>query len=342
VIKMLDFVVEERRVAIVWELVQGADLLDLLNEHGGRLEERLAAFYFAQLARGVEEIHAHGLAHRDIKPENCMVERATGTLKIIDFGLSKHQQSAVTLGVGTPDYLAPELLGEAGAAALRERVTGAYDARATDVWAMGVLLYLLATGQYPFEDPSQPQNVVATLGNIARGRARPLPRGLSAELADLLGGLLAVDPRERLTLAGLAAHPWLRLAAEERERRGLAPASPAAPRSPAGVVASGAALGGSPSPGGSPTSAGLPARSPSFSFPRAHFAAKATPAPVGAAFRAPDALAPPSSPPAPRRGGSAGGRDAVVPVAPARPGAPEAKRASGVGGFCRAWFGHAP
>jgi serine/threonine protein kinase len=48
--------------------------------------------------RGVSAIHRHGLAHRDLKPENCMVEAATGRLLIIDFGLSKRQQSAVTLG----------------------------------------------------------------------------------------------------------------------------------------------------------------------------------------------------------------------------------------------------
>ena len=138
---MLDFVVEERQVAIVWELVQGADLLDLLNEHGGRLEERLAAFYFAQLARGVEEIHAHGLAHRDIKPENCMVERATDTLKIIDFGLSKHQQSAVTLGVGTPDYLAPELLGGGKTSMIANVIAAQFGASRN--WPFGAALSVL-------------------------------------------------------------------------------------------------------------------------------------------------------------------------------------------------------
>ena len=48
--------------------------------------------------RGVQHLHAHNLVHRDIKPENCVVESATGRLLIIDFGLSKHQDSAVTLG----------------------------------------------------------------------------------------------------------------------------------------------------------------------------------------------------------------------------------------------------
>ena len=211
VVKLVDFVADSDQIVIVWELIQGSDLLDLLNEKGGRLEESEAAGYFAQLLKAVEFIHAHGLCHRDLKPENCMVERGTNKLKIIDFGLSKHQQSAVTLGVGTPDYMAPELLGAGnGMTALHERQVGHYDARACDVWAMGVLLYLLVTGQYPFEDPKQPQNVVATLQNIAQGRMRPLPKRISSECGDIIGKMLKHEAGARITLEGLWAHPWLR------------------------------------------------------------------------------------------------------------------------------------
>lgn len=212
VVKLIDFVADEQQIVIVWELIQGIDLLDLLNEKGGRLEETQAAHYFAQLLRGVDFIHNHGLCHRDLKPENCMVERGTDKVKIIDFGLSKHQQSAVTLGVGTPDYMAPELLGSAtgGFTALQERKVGQYDAKACDIWAMGVLLYLLVTGQYPFEDPKQPQNVVATLQNISQGRIRPLPKRVSAECAHLISAMLTKNPAERITLQNIAVHPWMK------------------------------------------------------------------------------------------------------------------------------------
>jgi len=214
VVKLIDFVADEQQIVIVWELIQGIDLLDLLNEKGGRLEELQAAHYFAQLLRGVDFIHNHGLCHRDLKPENCMVERGTNKVKIIDFGLSKHQQSAVTLGVGTPDYMAPELLGSAtgGFAALQERKVGQYDARACDIWAMGVLLYLLVTGQYPFEDPKQPQNVVATLQNISQGKIRPLPCRVSIECADLISAMLTKNPADRISLQNIAVHPWLKKA----------------------------------------------------------------------------------------------------------------------------------
>ena len=124
VVRLLDFFAEEARLVIVWELIEGPDLLDLLNERGGRLDEGSTRAYFLQLLDAVTFMHANGLVHRDLKPENCCIERATNRLKVIDFGLSKHQASAVTLGVGTPDYLAPELLGTSGLHCLHERRTG--------------------------------------------------------------------------------------------------------------------------------------------------------------------------------------------------------------------------
>lgn len=215
IVRLIDFVIDGQTIIIVWEIIVGPDLLDLLNECGGRMEEKDAAFYFSQLLQAVNFIHSNGLCHRDLKPENCMIDRATKKLKVIDFGLSKHQASAVTLGVGTPDYMSPELLGGgAGASAastLVERRTGHYDARAIDVWAMGVLLYLLVSGQYPFEDPAEPHNVVRTLQNIAAGRIRPLPRRTSPECASLLGAMLTKDPAQRITLASIAQHTWMNM-----------------------------------------------------------------------------------------------------------------------------------
>ena len=97
------------------------DVLDYLNSLGGVMSEPEARGFFRQLLSGIRCIHDNGFCHRDIKPENCMIETSTGTLKIIDFGLSKHLDSAKTLGIGTPDYMAPEMLSQGGDAAAGSR-----------------------------------------------------------------------------------------------------------------------------------------------------------------------------------------------------------------------------
>lgn len=335
IVKLIDFVADEKQIVIVWELINGSDLLDLLNDKGGRLDEVQASGYFRQLLQGVTFIHAHGLCHRDLKPENCMIEKASDRLKIIDFGLSKHQQSAVTLGVGTPDYMAPELLGGTGGssfAALQERRVGHYDARACDVWAMGVLLYLLVTGQYPFEDPRQPQNVVATLQNIAAGRMRPLPSHISKDCKQLIASMLNQNPMKRITLQEISEHPWLKKASTEIS--GFEQ-----------LMEVDVTINTESSH-----------RFPSFSFPdQNNVPAKATPVtPKMVALNASPAkqvaqqqqqgLAPPSVPSptlsAPNAQGvlrSARG-DLIVPVTPPQGGSDHGKR-SRIGGFCRMWFG---
>lgn len=70
VVQLLDYFMdpEQQLVAIAWEIIEGHDLLDKLNDCGGRMEEAQAAAYFVQLLRGVSFIHANGLCHRDLKP----------------------------------------------------------------------------------------------------------------------------------------------------------------------------------------------------------------------------------------------------------------------------------
>ncbi|KAF6257642.1 kinase-like domain-containing protein [Scenedesmus sp. NREL 46B-D3] len=230
-VQLLDVFAEGTELIIVWELIAGPDLLELLNEAHGRMNEPAAAFYFVQLLRGVLHMHAMGYCHRDIKPENCMVERATQRLKLIDFGLSKHLESVATLGVGTPDYMPPEMVRSqakaqqrsqqlcAAAGAASAAVPGRlsphagkappYDAKKVDAWAMGVLLYLLVTGTYPFEDPSQPNNLAATIMNVQAGRCRPLPPAISQGCRAVIAGLLNPNPEARTSLEDLASSEWL-------------------------------------------------------------------------------------------------------------------------------------
>ena len=170
---------------IVWELVRGEDLLEVVNKLvPNMLPEPRARRYFAQLLSGVKHIHANGFCHRDIKPENCMIDAATDTLKIIDFGMTKHLESAKTLMIGTPDYMAPELLTHNVAEVMGSGPSpeGEYDPRAVDVWSMGALLFICVAGVFPFENPRRPNDMIATLENVRNARYRELPPGTSPEL----------------------------------------------------------------------------------------------------------------------------------------------------------------
>ena len=214
------------------------DVLDFMNAHGGVMPERSARAYFKQLLDGIACIHAHGFCHRDIKPENAIIEQDTGVLKIIDFGLSKHLDSARTLGIGTPDYMAPEILGRTqnpggGLVSENENETGSYDPESVDVWAMGVMLYLLLTGTYPFEDRTRPGNVTATLRRVREGRVNPFPKRVNPAARDLVGRMIQVDPRRRARLEDVANHPWLREETEGEVEMGDA-ASGSAGHDPAG------------------------------------------------------------------------------------------------------------
>ncbi|PNW72489.1 hypothetical protein CHLRE_16g685389v5 [Chlamydomonas reinhardtii] len=231
IVRLLDVFAERQQLVIVWELISGPDLLDLLNECGGRMPEDMAAFYFTQALRGLVFMHANGFCHRDIKPENCMVQRANMQLKLIDFGLSKHLASARTLGVGTPDYMSPEILVHQQQLAAYDGGVGGggpggghapplpYDARRVDAWAMGVLMYLLVTGRYPFEDEAHPNNLAATVTNVLAGRVRPLPGNVSRGCAELIAGLLQPRPERRSSLLDLVDNQWLSAAASQYAAR---------------------------------------------------------------------------------------------------------------------------
>lgn len=139
-------------------------------------------------------------------------------MKIIDFGLSKHLDSARTVGIGTPDYMAPEILGRSGNPGggasgdpnSGTYETGAYDPESVDVWAMGVMLYLLLTGTYPFEDRTRPGNVTATLRRVREGKINPFPDRVHPDARDLVKAMIRVDPRRRAKLSEVAQHGWLR------------------------------------------------------------------------------------------------------------------------------------
>jgi serine/threonine-protein kinase SRK2 len=194
-------------LGIALELAGGGDLFALVARCRG-LPEPDARWYFQQLTLALDYCHAKGVANRDVKLENTLLADVHRPLvKLADFGYSKHahQQSAPGTRVGTPAYLAPEVVLAADGAT--------YDGRAADVWSLGVTLYVMLCGCYPFGRPEDAnlapqQRLRAMLQRIVAADSAPGDLARAPGAADLLAKMLVADPTRRATLADVMAHPW--------------------------------------------------------------------------------------------------------------------------------------
>src|SRR5918911_1827877 len=144
IVTILDRGEDEGRQFIVFELVEGHTLAEVLHE-GARLPVRRALEIAMQVARGLGFAHEQGLVHRDVKPQNVILN-GDGRAKVTDFGIARSlevqgvTQSGAVLG--TSNYIAPE------------QASGRPVDRTTDVYSLGVVLYELLTGEVPFPGES--------------------------------------------------------------------------------------------------------------------------------------------------------------------------------------------
>jgi eukaryotic-like serine/threonine-protein kinase len=193
VIAVHDLVEKDGALYLVTEFVDGADLDRLVRL--GRLPPACVAALGAAVAEALDCIHAHSLLHRDLKPGNVMISRR-GEVKVMDFGIVKDPMAAELTRtgtvVGTPYYLAPEVLGGDG------------EDERSDLWSLGVTLYELATGERPFAGA----DYQALFGAIRRGRFRPV-RELAPEvprrLARAIERCLEQRPDRRFETAAMLA-----------------------------------------------------------------------------------------------------------------------------------------
>jgi len=175
--------VEDGLPYLVMEYVEGRTLADLLS--GGRpLDAEQARALVAQAADGLAAAHAIGLVHRDVKPGNLMI-RPDGAVKITDFGIARAGDG---LGltetgqlIGTPSYLSPE------------QASGQSATPASDVYALGVVLFECLTGRRPYQADSP---VAIALAHV-REPVPDLPAEVPADLAEVTRRAMAKHPEER-------------------------------------------------------------------------------------------------------------------------------------------------
>lgn len=189
VVAVYDFDEEEGCGYLVMELVSGSSLRDQLDARGAPdIDE--ARRIAGQAAAGLAAAHAHGVVHRDVKPGNLLLA-ADGGVKVADFGIARAAMDAAsaltTTGavLGTSAYLAPE------------RGTGGPAGPASDVYALGCVLYEMLCGRQPFS--GDPAAVVYQHVETAPPPPTNLRAELPAALADFVLRMLAKDPSERPT-----------------------------------------------------------------------------------------------------------------------------------------------
>lgn len=164
-----------------------------------RLPEPEAAGLFRQMAGAVAHCHQHGVVLRDLKLRRFVFTDCERTKLVLE----NLEDACVLMGPddslwdkhACPAYVGPEILSS----------RASYSGKAADVWSLGVALFTMLAGHYPFQD-SEP---VLLFGKIRRG-AYALPQGLSAPARCLVRCLLRREPTERLTASGILLHPWLR------------------------------------------------------------------------------------------------------------------------------------
>lgn len=230
VVRIVEVDAGQGGASLVTELVDGGSLRELLDERGGRLGLHEAASLVAQAARALHALHGQGVVHRDIKPENLLLAR-DGTLKITDFGIAAHllERRDADAGylLGTPAYVAPELLNGLGA-----------DPRA-DLWSLGAVLFECLTGRPPFEG-EEARDVARRVVQERAPSLLELAPEVSPALARLVDECLDPNPSRRpaggvelarrLEFAALPSVPR-REAATTRTRLHSGPCPPREPRS---------------------------------------------------------------------------------------------------------------
>ncbi|XP_022089082.1 testis-specific serine/threonine-protein kinase 3-like [Acanthaster planci] len=200
IIRTYDWFEENQKIYQIMEFAENGDVLEYVRTVSkGAVEESLAQKWVLQTARAIAFMHTRAIAHRDVKCENLLL--STGYhIKLCDFGFARmtsYRELSQTF-CGSAAYAAPEIIR-----------SQPYCPFAGDVWALGVVAYILATGYMPFGDDVR--NVAKILEAQQRGVHFPSSApAISEDCKDLIRSMLNIDARTRIDIQMVLAHPWFR------------------------------------------------------------------------------------------------------------------------------------
>ncbi|KAK3560856.1 hypothetical protein QTP86_022602 [Hemibagrus guttatus] len=186
------------KVFVVMEKLHGDMLEMILSSENGRLPERLTKFLITQILAALRHLHFKNIVHCDLKPENVLLSSAEPfpQVKLCDFGFARiiGEKSFRRSVVGTPAYLAPEVLMNQG-----------YN-RSLDMWSVGVIMYVSLSGTFPFNEDEDINDQIQN----AAFMYPPNPwKQISPEATDLINNLLQVKLRKRYSVDKSLSHAYL-------------------------------------------------------------------------------------------------------------------------------------
>ncbi|XP_051744804.1 serine/threonine-protein kinase DCLK2 isoform X2 [Ctenopharyngodon idella] len=200
IIMLIEEVDTPTELYLVMELVKGGDLFDAITS-STKYTERDASVMVFDLAAALKYLHRMCIVHRDIKPENllvCEYPNGTKSLKLGDFGLATVVEGPLYTVCGTPTYVAPEIIAESG-----------YGLK-VDIWAAGVITYILLCGFPPFRSENNLQEDL--FDQILVGRLEfpsPFWDNITDSAKELIGYMLQVNVEARYTAEDVLSHPWV-------------------------------------------------------------------------------------------------------------------------------------
>ena len=212
IIRLYEIFEDERYISLIMEFCQGGELFQKINdlaEKDQSFSEKEAVKIFKQLMSAVSYCHSQGICHRDLKPENILflTKDPNSPIKIIDFGLSKIfgeikpimkgnkvEKNIMSLRVGTAYYMSPEVL------------QGNYDNKC-DIWACGVILYIMLCGYPPFDGETE-NDILKAISKKKFFFPEEEWKSISDDAKDLIKHMIC-DPDKRYNAEMVLNHPWI-------------------------------------------------------------------------------------------------------------------------------------
>ena len=202
IIKLYDIFENSDYFYIIMEYCSGGDLFSYIEKRNFKLPEKKACEIIFKLCRALYYIHSYGIVHRDLKPENILMTDDTenADIRLLDFGLSKilGPDEMCNEPYGTLSYVAPEV------------IIGEPYNKQVDLFSVGVITYLLLSGQLPFNHKNSETEIARlTIEEQPSFKSKDWKK-VSNEAIEFINGLLNKDPAKRFTIKDAIQHKWFK------------------------------------------------------------------------------------------------------------------------------------